>query len=139
MIGVLVAAQALAVVPAFASTKGHMNTAAALSAAAVYTWYRYGNKHNTGNLATAALTTGAAGYAWSQYSKSKKSDKKKQMAQAYSRGLAASSASRSRYGTRAYQSRYRGTSSAARQYRGTSSAAHSRNKAKKQFHAAKHH
>ena len=99
MIGLLVAAQALTA-SAFASTRGHLNTAGLLSGAALYSIYNYGRKtHSAGRRNTALLTTAGAAYAWSRYNQSKRADKRRSLARAYSRGYSTGSyRSRARYG-----------------------------------------
>jgi hypothetical protein len=89
IIGVLVAAQALAVAPVFASTRGRQNTAAVLTGAALYSWLRDAHHHSTGRRNTALLLTAGSVYAWHNYNKSKKADRRRRERVAYYRGMAA--------------------------------------------------
>jgi hypothetical protein len=82
IVGVLVAAQMLAVAPVFAGSKGRMNTAGVLTGAAVYSWYNYGKKRSTGRRNAALATTGAAAYSWYNYNKAKKAEKRRERARA---------------------------------------------------------
>jgi hypothetical protein len=102
-LGVLIAAQALAVAPVFAGSKGRLNTAGLLSGAAVYSWYNYGRRHSAGRRNAALLTTGAAAYSWYNYNRAKKAERRRERARAaYYRRAAARNQRLARY----YRSRY---------------------------------
>jgi len=106
IIGVLVASQAWAVTPSFASTRGHLNAAGLLSGAALYSWYRYGHHHSAGSRNTALLSTAGAAYAWHRYNQSKKAAHRRAVARAYRSGYYAS----------AYRGRSGGSSLESRRY-----------------------
>ncbi|MBW3621887.1 MAG: hypothetical protein KY468_00580 [Armatimonadetes bacterium] len=90
VLGILVAAQALAVSPAFAGAKGRQNTAALLTGAAVYSWVRNGQRPSEGRRNTAVATTAGAAYAWYNYNNAKKAQRRKERARtAYYRNEAA--------------------------------------------------
>jgi hypothetical protein len=90
VLGILVAAQALAISPAFAGAKGRQNTAAVLTGAAVYSWVKYGQKNSTGRRNTALATTAGAAYAWHNYNNAKRAQRRKERARtAYYRNQAA--------------------------------------------------
>jgi hypothetical protein len=108
VVSVLVAAQALAVAPVFASTKGRQNTAALLTAGAVYSIYKYGKKSNSaGRRNTALLTTGAAALAWNSYNQSKRKARQKERARTayYKRQAEKNRRLANYYKSRAYRSK----------------------------------
>jgi hypothetical protein len=116
LVGFLVAAQALAVAPAFAGSKGRMNTAALLTGAAVYSWMSHAKHPSAGRRNTALLTTAGAAYGWYNYNRAKKSERAKERRRsAYYRSLAARNARLARYyRTRASRARYASRVSRAR-------------------------
>ena len=103
IVGVLVTAQALAVAPAFASTRGRLNTAGLLTGVAVYAWMQHARHPSAGRRNTALLTTAGAAYAWYSYNKSKKAERNRERQRAaYYRALAYRNGRQARY----YRSRY---------------------------------
>src|SRR5947209_7408021 len=91
LVGLLVAAQAWTAVPSFASTRGHLNSAALLSGLAAFSIYNYGHRHSAGHRNMALLSTAGAAYAWSRYAHSRKVDQRRRLARAYASGYSSAS------------------------------------------------